>query len=128
MTGQFILQYISDLHLETQKKILPDIEPLIPGMSYLILAGDIGNPYHEKYRNFLQINSQKFNKVFIVSGNHEYYSNAKQQRTISDIDLEISKLCSRFENIHYLQQKSFNLHGWTLAGCTLWSSIPDQPS
>jgi hypothetical protein len=63
-------QYISNLHLDLYPLGLFDIDAIAP---YLLLAGDIGNPYQKKYELFLENISKKFEKIFIISGNHEYY-------------------------------------------------------
>ena len=79
------LQYISDIHLELRKGI-PTIEPIEMGKTYLALCGDIGNPFLPSYKKFLDIHSKLFVHILIVSGNHEYYSSQKTQRTMKEID------------------------------------------
>ena len=63
-----LIQYVSDLHLE--KKI--NNRSIIAKKPYLILAGDIGYPFQNNYKNFLLHMSYIFNKVFLIAGNHEY--------------------------------------------------------
>ena len=61
---------ISDLHLEFGSYL--DIEPKC---KYLMLLGDIGLPLiNNDYFNFLKEVAQKFELVFLVLGNHEFYS------------------------------------------------------
>ena len=64
---KFLTQYISDLHLE--KNFPRNIKAEKP---FLILAGDIGYPFQKSYVDFLQSLSYQFDKVFIITGNHEY--------------------------------------------------------
>src|SRR5581483_308437 len=66
------IQYCSDLHLELRDPF-PSIVPSAP---ILFLAGDICSLYGKhilKYYIFLRWISKKFERVFIVLGNHEYY-------------------------------------------------------
>ena len=71
------IQYLSDLHLELMSthKFSKLCEKIIPKCDILVLAGDIGDPLHhnDRYKFFLHSMSKKFKKVFLVSGNHEYY-------------------------------------------------------
>jgi len=64
-----LLQFSSDIHLERGYK--RDIIPIKP---YLVLAGDIGYPNQDSYKQFLLGMSHKFDKVFVISGNHEFDS------------------------------------------------------
>ena len=63
-----LLQYVSDLHLEKGFK-----RNIIPKKPNLILGGDIGYVFKKSYEEFLLYKiSPNFEKVFILSGNHEY--------------------------------------------------------
>ena len=62
-----LLQYSSDLHLEKGFKRI-----IYPSKPYLVLAGDIGYPDDITYKNFLFEMSFLFDKVFVISGNHEF--------------------------------------------------------
>jgi predicted phosphodiesterase len=107
------IQYISDLHDK-----YPDIEPKC---KYLALLGDIGNPFSRSYKNFIKQMSSKFEKVFIISGNHEYYCN-----TISSTDNKIEEICDETPNCIYFNNKSIFLDGFLIVGSTLWSNIDDK--
>ena len=65
--------YISDLHLEFRDGIF-DINN---EADILILSGDIGNPYEDIYMNFLIKVSNNFDKIILITGNHEYYCHNK---------------------------------------------------
>lgn len=64
---------ISDIHIEfSQSPILSSPEPRL---NFLFLVGDIGIPSKdEKYEKFLLDCASKFEKVFVIAGNHEYYT------------------------------------------------------
>lgn len=111
-------KYISDIHLEKNH-----IRNIIADKPNIILAGDIGYPMDSSYKNFIHEMSYKFEKVFVISGNHEYDG----FKNVLEIENKIKDICAMRNNIHYLQKNTYmicpqnNLH---LAGCTLWSKLP----
>lgn len=113
-----LFQYSSDLHLE--KGFRRNIVPKTPN---LILCGDIGYVFQKSYEEFLlNETSPYFDRVFVLSGNHEY-DNFKND--ISLVDERIENICCKRNNIVYLQKKTFALSkDVSLMGCTLWSSLP----
>ena len=125
MNSEYILQYASDLHLELRKyRTIPTIQPIKEGKSYLALCGDIGNPFISTYKNFLDIHTKLFAHILIVSGNHEYYTGRKQ-RTMKNIDDEIERIVSEYENITYLNMNRIIIGRTKFIGCTLWSDVSE---
>lgn len=118
-------QYISDLHLEFYdekiNKILNKFD-IIAKADYLILAGDIGNPFRPSYRIFLENVATKFKKVFVITGNHEYYGNEIQKT-----DNECRFICLEIKNVIFLQDEMFSIsEDLKIIGTTLWSNIPNE--
>ena len=125
-----ILQYASDIHLEKGfKKYIKDEKP------YLVLCGDIGYVEEETYKNFLFDVSNRFDKVFLISGNHEYDNVTrncrgnfqKTQENIRKLDTDIENLCSMRNNIFFLQKKTHKLldnENLYITGCTFWATLP----
>jgi predicted phosphohydrolase len=107
------IQYVSDLHDK-----YPDIQPKC---KYLALLGDIGNPFSNSYKKFIRDMSLRFEKVFIISGNHEYYCH-----TIRGTDKEIEELCDSLPNCIYFNNKSIYMDKFLIVGTTLWSDIDDH--
>jgi len=64
------IQYISDIHLE----FLTNTPKVIPRADVLCLVGDIGYPFSKIYKKFLTEMNNLFKKVFLITGNHEYYN------------------------------------------------------
>lgn len=120
---KFYLQYMSDIHLEFWKNKYPKFEPVFPGKTYLALLGDIGYPHSKNYEDFLNHHSKIFEKILIISGNHEYYTSKTKQYTMDDIENKINEICSRYNNIYYLQKSSLNIGNTLFLGCTLWTNI-----
>lgn len=119
------IQYISDIHLEFLSK-LPKIKPIA---DILVLAGDIGYPYSGIYKQFLIEMNQKFKKVFLITGNHEYYSAGKNiNKSIEEIDDYINFLITenKLENISFLNYSYFDYEGYRFVGSTLWSKITNS--
>lgn len=121
------IQILSDTHLEWFPGVavadLPDPLNDIPAHApYMALLGDIGNPFEPLYKEFIQDLSQKFEHVFVVAGNHEYYHNM-----IETANEQITKVASEFKNVTFLQRTSVEIKGITFLGATLWTLIPTEP-
>jgi len=102
-------QYFSDLHLEKKVSI-----PKIPQVAdNLLLAGDIGHPNTEIYQEFFKQCSQKYERVFVVDGNHEW-----DYKHIPD-----SKRFERFklENVKLLENSHVEWEEYVILGATLWT-------
>jgi hypothetical protein len=113
-----LIQYTSDLHLEKGFK-----RNIIASKPYLILVGDIGYPNNDSYKDFLLNISSKFDKVFVVAGNHEY----DQNKNVLEVNNKIENICNMRNNLFFLQQKTHKIcetNNIKIAGCTLWSAFP----
>ncbi len=108
------IQIVSDIHLELRKHF-PKIEPK---SKILLLAGDIGNLFTEKWKliNFLSYLNSNWEKVFYVLGNHEYYNLA-----VGDASFKYQKLIDKYENITLLNNESIIYKDNLIIGSTLWS-------
>lgn len=83
----------------------------------LILAGDIVTfGTKERFRAFFDLISEKFKKVVIIAGNHEWYK--------SDF-IELQSLKQFYElnwyNFKFLENESTEFEGIPIHGCTLWA-------
>jgi len=135
-------QIASDLHTEffTSRKDLQLSRFLTPSAPNLLLAGDIGNPNLLSYYYFLSQASKAFKKVFVSSGNHEYYQ-AKvedEPRSRNEIKSHISTIVSEFPNVYFLNNSSVLLtekdqdprdqhqlpSDILILGTTLWTHVP----
>lgn len=128
------IQYASDIHLEFQDKA---VFPLIvkPAARLLVLAGDIGNPQKALYRSFLNWCHDKWDHIFVIAGNHEFYNHKPNRQWHHDrksvvpwnIKLEMCKaICSEWPNVHFMEKNSIYLPEYNVEflGTTLWSYIP----
>lgn len=125
------LQYISDLHLERRNPKAPEqmfqryfemiLEPSAP---YLAAVGDLGYPRHPSYRYFLRWCSTRFQKIFVVAGNHEFYAGGS---SIEQVLKQIGEICQEFPNVIFLEKQSYFLEPEqiTICGSTLWSPSVD---
>lgn len=156
--GQPKIYWISDIHLELRKKFPKGIFGQLlgrpkddrgnyieeseeecrnnRGSRILLLAGDIGWPDQPIYKLFLALCMVKFKHVFVIAGNHEYYS--PQQYTISEINRKIEKVCKDLggerggiyvlaagdndstENVVTLYDYGRPIR---FIGCTLWTEV-----
>jgi len=94
------IQYLSDIHLEFFRYdeirfLVRKIKPIHP---ILILSGDIGNPFEKGYRFFMKEMSLRFEKIFLIAGNHEYYGNGihETETQIRHVINELSYLFTKF--------------------------------
>ena len=110
------IQVFSDIHIELWNKL-----PEIPVKAkYLFLAGDICTLRHPLFYKFFDYCSERWEKVFYVPGNHEFYDTKKNY---NELDFEYKlKLNQRYKNIFYLNDEiaplndSINVYGsvfWT---------------
>ena len=124
--GPKFLQFASDIHLEfwkIKKDNFPKIEPIEPGKSYLALIGDIGYPHMINTVDFLRYHSEKFEHIFWIAGNHEYYSSKNKQYSMEEIEQKITEVCSQFKNVTFLQKSTFLVGKTLFVGCTLWTDV-----
>ena len=116
------IQYFSDVHLECFKK--PRIS-LLKSIIHvkaatLVMCGDIGYPETPLYEDFLSHLSSRFTKIFLLSGNHEYYN-----KSIEKTNTIISNICKKYDNITFLNNSYEDHNGYRFVGTTLWSNITD---
>jgi DNA repair exonuclease SbcCD nuclease subunit len=120
------IQYASDLHLEfPQNRKYLEMKPIEPVAPYLLLAGDIdvlrhGRVSHPKEFKYYADN---WEQVFIIPGNHEYYSIGGKASDISNatqIDYQVA------DNIRYLNNTKIELEGVELYFTTLWSFLQNS--
>jgi predicted phosphodiesterase len=121
------LQYISDIHLEHYN--INQIDKLIPNKlsEILILAGDIGYPEQTQYKMYIDKVSKIWSKVFIISGNHEYYQTSKKIKNKEEIDLIIESIVEDYSNVYYLNNSKIEFEydgkNFVILGTTLFSFI-----
>lgn len=129
-------QYISDIHLE-HRKIPIDISKQCEN---LVLCGDIGYPDTSIYKLFLNKCAVMFTNVFVVFGNHEYYS--KKGKQIEDMNtiktymndlpgnvyfLDNDAVYLTIENIVHKTRPSQSQEQFVkIIGSTLWSDIETE--
>ncbi|KAH3732121.1 Serine/threonine protein phosphatase [Pelomyxa schiedti] len=118
----FRIQCASDLHLETSESNSPFI--LQPSAPYLALLGDSVSvcipEYRDRFILFLQETVPKFEKIYILLGNHEYY-----RGTVDETHQHMAEVCDLFGGKVQLLQNSFDDIGDVrVIGTTLWSNIP----
>lgn len=118
-------QVFSDIHLEFYKK-LEDFPAIPITAEYLILAGDIGYPEQQIYKDFLAMVSERYKKVIVIAGNHEYYqgwkNKYKNEKIVSMdvIDETIRNETAKYTNIIYLNNEVTWIEGVKIIGSIGW--------
>lgn len=126
----FGIQFCSDLHLEFNPDMAPiDFSRIIePKAPVLALLGDIGCPLEAEYQNFLAYVAARFQLVFVIAGNHEYYND--MDVTKEEVDAKIDALCRSYPNVIFLQNRSYTIWDaktvYRIIGTTLWSQVPEE--
>ncbi|CEL02816.1 hypothetical protein ASPCAL03979 [Aspergillus calidoustus] len=118
-------QVLSDLHLEINQQY-PSFE--IPVCAkHLILAGDIGRLVdYDNYRSFLQRQTDRFELVFLVLGNHEFYEDKLAAGLQKASQLEQEPCLKKRLILLHLGRYDIPGSCVTILGCTLWSDVPDE--
>lgn len=118
-------QVLSDLHLEVNRQYQSyEVPACAP---HLILAGDIGRLCdYEDYRDFLQMQTDRFRLVFLVLGNHEIYSQSYESalesaRFLAQEDCFEGRLILLHHSRYDMPDSPV-----TILGCPLWSHIPKE--
>lgn len=120
----FPLQVLSDLHLEVGRQYASYRSPATA--PFLLLAGDIGClKDYSAYKHFLSEQAVRFDRIFLVLGNHEFHGSEYH-----DAIATAKSLCEEpcLEDKVTLLHK----HRWddpesefTIIGCTLWSRVSE---
>ena len=126
-------QYFSDIHLEFYNENIPKIQRTFiqkldkqtdkPG--FLLVAGDIGMPSRPSYSTFLQSLSPLYEKIFITTGNHEYYK--MPYYSLTEMDNYCRDICRTMpqDNVVFLQNNTYKLNdSLSIFGGTFWTDIP----
>jgi predicted phosphodiesterase len=126
--NEVTFQYISDLHLECYSENIGKIRRIFNiqrKADILLLAGDIGKPGSKSYSTFLSDMSMKFEKVYVIPGNHEYYRNTCH--SMHGVDSLCKSICHNMpqRNVFFLQNDTHIVcNGLSIFGGTFWSTIP----
>lgn len=108
---------LSDLHLEVQSfELVKQVE-----CDVLVLAGDIGSLTVMRFYEFIAKAASLYKHVLFVAGNHEVYN-----FTISRAFYKLSKLCKRYDNVIFLNRKSYDIENIRFVGTTLWTQVQDE--
>lgn len=116
------LQYFSDIHLEFFRNFNTSrLDRFITIKApILVLCGDIGDPDSKLYVDVLRYLSIRFDKIFLLTGNHEFYN-----KTVQYTNQKVLDICKSFQNISYMQNSYEDYDGYRFAGTTFWSRVSD---
>lgn len=116
-TRNFRLQYTSDNHVDVHHYPIQ----ISPFAENLAICGDLGNPKHPRFTEFLSHCSKSFKRVFFVAGNHDYDCGCLyEEDKIIEYKPIIKNICDSFDNIHFLNQSTWTYNDILIAGSTLW--------
>lgn len=122
------LGYVSDIHLEKN----PDMDLNIkPTTDYLMLCGDIGDPFDPRYEELLTRSSDNFERVVFVAGNHEFdnihLASGKDKKDVLDMTLDrLHEMSDKHDNVEFLHRDITTLNGYNVVGTVLWTHRVDK--
>ena len=90
------------------------------------MLGDIGYPTKDNYKEFIKYCSNNFKKVFLITGNHEYYCTRDNDLTINQVDNMIEDIVSNYDNVYFLNNSYYEFDDIVILGTTLWSYIDES--
>ncbi|KAK1148822.1 hypothetical protein N8T08_008707 [Aspergillus melleus] len=116
---------LEDLHLEINQQYSSFKIPA--RAKYLILAGDVGRfPDYHAFRDFIRQLTTRFELVFLVLENHEFYNGT----FAAGLGLKKAKQLERDPlldgRLVILHRKRYDIPGTrvSILGCTVWSAVP----
>lgn len=119
--SKLTVQVASDLHIEIYEDN-DDLSHLIkPSAPYLFLLGDIGLISRKNYKTFLLSMAEKFEKVVVIAGNHEYYGMDHEKA-----NAEMKKICALHDNLVYGEKNCIKIKGINILTTTLWSNVKKE--
>ncbi|KZZ92807.1 Metallophosphoesterase domain protein [Moelleriella libera RCEF 2490] len=121
------VQILSDLHLEVGQQYSTYTFPA--SAPYLLLGGDIGRLIdYDGYLKFLEAQVSRYEKVFLVLGNHEFYG--LDYASGLDEARRLAQEPSLVDALVLLDRTRWDdpTSTLTVVGCTLWSAIPAEAS
>eukprot|EP01087_Luapelamoeba_hula_P015783 TRINITY_DN4760_c0_g1_i2.p1 TRINITY_DN4760_c0_g1~~TRINITY_DN4760_c0_g1_i2.p1 ORF type:complete len:264 (+),score=29.86 TRINITY_DN4760_c0_g1_i2:323-1114(+) len=93
----------------------------------LCLLGDIGYPAKESsYADFILAQATRYEHVFVLAGNHEYYSVPGTGSHYESIKEEMGAVSAKASNVTFLDCTSVLYRGYRILGCTLWSETMQE--
>jgi len=125
-------QYFSDVHSELYEpnNIATFDDQIQMCAPYLLLAGDIGDPFSQSYYDFIRVVSSKgYKHILIVSGNHEYYGyDDGRGHWMERTDDKIRNVVRHFPNVSFLQNNMIDIPGTdlTVFGGTFWTRVSTE--
>jgi hypothetical protein len=114
------VRYMSDLHLELFPGFRVPVS--VDGDSEtLVLAGDIGDPETEEYAAFVADCVSKFERVFVVVGNHEGYGKPSWEHAVDAARRAVEAAGATL--LHRDRAVLSETEKIRIVGATLWSHI-----
>ncbi len=128
------IQFVSDLHLEMREYNFKNMFKITGDV--LCLAGDISActtlETSKIFSDFLKYIAPKYEHIFHVAGNHEYYCEEypKKRAAFQETNKWLKSLEKKYENYHYLNNDVFKLKRdgitYNFFGTTLWTCVKPE--
>lgn len=115
-------QIISDIHFESLDKKISTRDMIDSITDILIINGDVGRIENfDKYKEIIMSFCNDFKKVYLIPGNHEYYS---EVIPIETLETYLKRLESDIHNLKILDDEYVDLpNNFRIYGTTLWSRL-----
>ena len=119
-------ELISDTHLSSSKYTDQQISDIFPGSpDNLVLAGDIGDPDSPSLYTALQFAKQRYKRVIMVPGNHEFDTiEPRSKKSPASVISWFRKLDEQWDNFHFFYRRNEIIDGVRILGATCWTTSP----
>jgi len=121
-----LFHIVSDIHIEREYPKIPKWNTIINKRSEnIILAGDVGHlELFDQYDSFISHICSNFTNVILIPGNHEFYSDKYDFKTLYKYLLVLK---NKYNNLTILDNDYIDLEGnIRIYGTTLWCHIPQE--
>jgi predicted phosphohydrolase len=113
------IQVVSDIHIEKNPHSIKEI--IKPSAKILCIAGDVGRIENfEKYLNVMKEICEMFETVFLIPGNHEYYT-TDNNLSIPAVNNILKSLEIYCKNLMVLINEYKVIGDFVIFGSTFWS-------
>ena len=95
-----------------------------PKVQTLFICGDVGEfKNYNSFRDFFTLVNSRYERVYLIPGNHEFY-----RGEVSQVLFGMEDFVASFSNIYFLDNAAVEVDGVKIFGSTLWTNLSNPTS